>query len=164
MSDNPIELAEEAVALRLIADALYARSKDLSARAAAAHGRGTLYPSLPDGTELAQFTIPADALTVTVDEDRLLPWVREHYPTELVETVRPAFVEKIRATSREAETPCGPGGELDVPGVSVDYVPKSPAIRAKPAGKERAKAAVDAVLSDALGSFARPQIEGETSG
>lgn len=161
-TDNPAELAEEAVAYRLLADALYARSKDLSTRAAAAMGgRGTLYPRLPDGTELAQFTVTADAITVSVDPDLLLPWVREHYPTELVEVVRPAFVEKVRVTSREAEAPCGPGGEMDVPGVAVGWTPKAPTIKAKSAGKERAAAALDAVLDRALAGFAAPQIGGE---
>lgn len=162
MSDNAVELAEEAVALRLLADALYAKSKDLSTRAAAAMGRGTLYPTLPDGTELAQFTVPADAETVTVDADLLLSFVRERYPTEVVEVVRPAFIERVREMTKAAKTPCGPGGEVDLPGVTFSLEPKSPSIRAKPAGKDRAAAALEEVLAVALGSFATPkQIEGE---
>lgn len=152
--ENPVELAEEAVALRLIADALYGRSKDLSTRAAAAMGRGTLYPKLADGTELAQFTVTADAITVSVDDAQLLPWVREHYPTETVEVVRPAFVEKVRVTSREAGSPCGPGGEVDVPGVSVGWTVKAPTIKAKPEGKARAAASLDEWLANVLWSFA----------
>lgn len=162
MSDNAVELAEEAVVLRLIADALYGRSKDLSARAAAAMGRGTLYPKLPDGTEVAQFTVAADAFTVTVDEVQLLPWVRKHYPTEIAETIRPAFIDTIRAACKQHKDTRGPNDEADIPGVRTSYEPKSPAIKASPAGKERAAAAVDAVISDALSSFARPAIsEGE---
>jgi hypothetical protein len=78
MTDNAVELAEEAVALRLIGDALLAKSKTLAVRAAAAMGRGTLFPKLPDGTELACFNVPADAETVTVDVDLLLPFVKKH--------------------------------------------------------------------------------------
>ena len=162
LAENPVELADEAVALRLIADALYARSKSLAVRAAKAMGRGTLYPKLPDGTELAQFTVTADAETVTVDVDQLLPFVLEHYPTEVMQTVRPAFVDKVKAMTKAAKRPCGPGGEVDPPGVTWSLEAKAPTIKAKPAGKERAAAAVDAVLSDALGSFARPQLQGKT--
>lgn len=162
MADNAVELAEEAVAYRLIADALYAKAKDLSTRAATAMGRGTLYPKLSDGTELACFNVPADAETVTIDSDLLLPWVVENYPTEVMQAVRPAFVEKVREMTRSAKTPCGPGGEADVPGVRFSLEPKSPRITARQAGKDRALAALDSVLSEALSSFAtRKQIEGE---
>lgn len=160
MTDNPVELAEEAVACRLIADAFYARSKDLGARAAESMGRGTLYPKLPSGEELACFNVPADAETVTVDTDLLLPFVRQHYPTELMEAVRPAFVEAIRVASREAKQPCAPGGEIDPPGVTYSLETRGPRITARPAGKVRALAALDVVLAQAFDSFARPQIEG----
>lgn len=151
--ENPVELAEEAVALRLIADALYGRSKDLSTRAAAAMGRGTLYPKLPDGTELAQFTVTADAFTVTIDEDRILPWVREHYPTEIVEQVRPAFLTKVRAACHDKKAAVGPGAEMDIPGLTVSWEAKSPSIRAKDAGRERAAAALDEWLGNVLWAF-----------
>lgn len=163
LTENPVELADEAVVLRLIADALYARSKELSTRAATAMGRGTLFPTLPDGTEVAQFSVTADAFTVTVDEVQLLPWVRQHYPTEIAEAVRPAFIAAIRAACREKKDVRGPGGEADIPGVWVSYESKAPTIKASPAGKERARAAVEAVLADALSSFARTQLQGEPS-
>jgi hypothetical protein len=164
MTDNPVELAEEAVALRLIGDALLAKSKNLAARAAAVMGRGTLFPTLPDGTELACFNVPADAETVTVDVDLLLPFVKQHYPTEVMETVRPAFVERVKETTRKAKAPCAPDGELDVPGVEYSMEPaKGPRITAKPAGKDRAAAAVEQVLAEALTSFARPALIEETS-
>lgn len=161
-TENPVELADEAVVLRLIADALYARSKDLSVRAAAAMGRGTLYPQV-HGVEVAQFTVPADAFTVTVDEVQLLPWVRKHYPTEIAEVVRPAFIDTIRGACKAHKDVRGPNDEADIPGVDVSYQPKSPAIKASDAGRERARAAVDSVLSDALSSFTRKQLQGETS-
>jgi hypothetical protein len=162
MAENAVELAEEAVALRLIADALYARSKDLSVRAAQTMGRGTLYPKLADGTELACFNVPADAATVHVDTDLLLPWVQANYPTEIQQAVRPAFVEKVREMTRAAKAPCGPGGEADVPGVVFSMEAKAPRITARQPGKDRAAAAVDAVLSEALSSFAAPKlIEGD---
>jgi hypothetical protein len=163
MTDNAVELAEEAVALRLIADALYTRSRDLSGRAAAAMGRGTLFPTMADGTEVAQFTVTADAFTVTVDELQLLPWVRQHYPTEIAETVRQSFITAIRAACKQHEDVRGPGGEADIPGVWVSREPKAPTIKGSPEGKARAAAAVESVLSEVLSSFAGPKlIEGET--
>jgi hypothetical protein len=162
VTDNAVELADEAVVLRLIADALYVRAKDLGKRAAAAMGRGTLYPTLPDGTEVAKFVVPADAFTVTIDETQLLPWVRQHYPTEVMDAVRPAFIDRIRAACKEKKAAVGPGAELDIPGLSVSWEPKAPSVTATDAGRERAKAAVDEVLPDALGRFARAAItEGE---
>jgi hypothetical protein len=162
VTDNAVELAEEAVAIRLIADALYARSRDLSRRAAASMGRGTLYPTAGDGVEVAQFTVTADAFTVTVDEMQLLPWVRLHYPTEITEAVRPAFINAIRAACKQHEDVRGPGGEADIPGVWVSREPKAPTIKASAEGKQRAALAVDSVLSEVLSSFASKQIEGET--
>lgn len=163
MSENPKELADEAVALRLIADALYERAKSLAARAGAAMGRGTLYPKLPDGTELAQFTMPADAIQVDIDEDRLLPVVRAEYPTELTQCIRPAFLAAIRKASSEAEAPCFPDGTAIDEGVAVGRATNTaPRIKASPAGRERARDAVASVLDSALIEFARPQIPGET--
>lgn len=153
MTENAVELAEEAVAYRLLGDALLARSKDLARRAADAMGRGTLYPKLADGTELACFNVPADAETVTIDVDALLPFVKRYYPTEVMETVRPAFVEVVRETTRDAKTPCVPNGEDGVPGVFYHLEPKSPRITAKEAGKLQAQSAVDRVLAEALSTF-----------
>jgi hypothetical protein len=162
MTDNPIELAEEAVAVRLIADALYVRAKELSARAAASMGRGTLYPTLPDGTELAAFIAPKASFTVAIDTDQLLPWVRQHYPTEVMDAVRPAFVERVRAACKDAQAAMGPGGEVDVPGVAVGEQPGAVRIKATDEARQRAAAAVASQLDGVLAAFARPQIEGET--
>ncbi len=165
MTENPVELADEATALRLIADALYVRSKELSTRAAAAMGgRGTLHPTLPDGTELASFIVPADSETVDVDEVLLLPFVRQHYPTEVMDAVRPAFIERIRVATKAVKRPCGPGGEADIPGVTFGSKPGAPRITATQAGKDHARAAVASVLAEALTSFAVAQIEGASDG
>lgn len=66
------------------------------------------------------------SVTVT-DPAALAEWVEEHYATEieLVLTVRPAFLERILEASKAAGAPAGPGGELDLPGVSVrDGMPR----------------------------------------
>lgn len=161
LNDNPQELADEAVALRLIADALYARSKDLTTRAAAAMGRGSLFPRLPDGTELGSFVIPKGSTTVSFDVDLLLPFVKKEYPDEVVETVRPSFLEAVRQLSRQQGRPAAPMGELDFPGVYVTVTDAgAPRITGYDAGKERAQAAVDSVLDNVLATFAVPALPG----
>lgn len=159
MTDNPKELADEAMATRLVGDALVDRSKEMAERAAKALGRGTVYPSLPDGTELGCFNVPKGSTKVEVDLDLLTPWVEKHYPEEVMTTVRPSFVDAIRERSKKAGRPAAPQGEVDFPGV---YVTKtelgSPRLTGYEAGKERAKAAVDAVLDNVLTSFAVPSL------
>lgn len=161
MNDNPKELADEAMALRLIGDALIERSKELSKRAAKAMGRGTLYPSLPDGTELGSFNIPKGSTSVEVDLDLLTPWVKQAYPSEIMETVRPSFVEVLRERSKEAGRPAAPQGELDFPGLYVTSHPTgSPRITGYDAGKTRAQEAVAQVLNNVLATFAVPSLPG----
>lgn len=159
MNENPKELADEAMAMRLLGDALIERSKDLAARAAEALGRGTIYPKLGDGTELGCFNVPKGSIRVEVDLDLLTPWVQEHYPEEIVPAVRTSFVEALRDWSKKAGRPAAPQGEVDFPGV---YVSKSelgsPRITGYDAGKERARTAVEAVLERVIPAFATPEL------
>lgn len=62
----------------------------------------------------------AGRITVT-DERALADWVAAHYPTEVEQkpSVRPAFLRLIRECSEAAGEPCGPGGELDIPGLAI---------------------------------------------
>lgn len=61
-------------------------------------------------------------VTVTVDDEAALTeWVLQHYTTEieLITRVRPAFMSRILEATKAAGQPAGPGGELDIPGLSV---------------------------------------------
>lgn len=74
---------------------------------------------------------------VTVShEQNLVDWVTEHYPTEVEEVlrVRPAFLKLLKDTSEAAGEPCGPGGELDIPGLTVGD--PYPMVRAATGGTE----------------------------
>lgn len=57
--------------------------------------------------------------------DAFLDWAQEHYPdeveTETVTTrkVRPVLLSRIKSSTELAGEPCGPKGELDIPGVSL---------------------------------------------
>lgn len=104
---------------------------------------------LPDGTKVGMVSRSAPGKNVAVtDPEALLAWAKEHYPGEVEpvldivgteEQVKAALYEhedsrhlvrlgerlkpSLRATVVEASAaygaPAGPGGELDVPGVSV---------------------------------------------
>lgn len=156
---NPVELIDEAAAIKLIAAELYARYTELTDAAVAllGHRRSTLWPTLPDGTEIGQFTVPraGDSVTIT-DEQALLAWVRKLYPDEVVEVIRPAFLDKIRKGCHDAKAPVGPGGEADIPGIAVSAGKGVGAPRFTPSdeGRARAQAAVAAVLDRTLEQFA----------
>lgn len=57
--------------------------------------------------------------------EALLDWVEENYPddviTETVTTRRltDQFLAAVKRSTESAGEPCGPGGELDIPGVSL---------------------------------------------
>lgn len=161
MTDNPKELADEAMAWRLLGDAILDRSAELATRAAKALGRGTLYPSLEDGTELGSFNVPKGSMRIDFDLDLLTPWVKKWYEDEIMETVRPAFLSVLRERCKTAGRPAGPNGEADPPGVYVTcYDTGSPRITGYDAGKERARAAVDAVLERVIPAFATQELPG----
>lgn len=46
------------------------------------------------------------------DSDMFTAWVAEHYPTELVQAVRPSFMTVLRDNARIAGAVLGPGGEV----------------------------------------------------
>lgn len=73
------------------------------------------------GNKVASVTVSKGGRVTVTSEPRLVDWVCEHYPTEAEEVVRvrPAFLEQIKKSSEAAGEPCGPGGELDIPGISV---------------------------------------------
>lgn len=56
---------------------------------------------LPDGTVIGAVTIgkPSETPAVT-DERALLAWVKENAPTEIVESVNPAFVEVLKRQAK----------------------------------------------------------------
>ena len=96
---------------------------------------------LPDGTVIGAVTISKAAEIASVTDERaLLEWVKQNAPTEIVESVNPAFVEVLKRQAKAhgfAHTPDGeiiPGVELRTgaasyrPTVDKDAVP---ALRAK---------------------------------
>jgi len=97
---------------------------------------------LPDGTRIGSVKrSKAKRSPVVTDEAALLAWVRENRPEELVESVRPAFVDYLKAQARKhGEAVYEATGEI-VPGVEMrvgapSYLPQPdpamvPLVRAK---------------------------------
>ncbi len=130
----------------------------------AMRGRGTLFVTLPDGTEIARVVVPKAATTVVVtNEHVLLDWVQEFYPTE-IETktvVRSAFLERIRIAAKTAGILIGPGGEADIPGLELREVPPEGArITGTRKGRELAQRLVDEAKRDAVAHLSRVQLPG----
>jgi hypothetical protein len=90
---------------------------------------------LPDGTRIGSVKrSKAKRTPVVTDEAAVLAWVRDNRPEEIVESVRPAFVEYLKAQARKhGEAVYEATGEI-VPGVEMregapSYLPQpDPAI------------------------------------
>ena len=91
-------------------------------------GASRVDATLPDGTKVATISRSASTPKATVvDDDKLLAWVREHAPGEVVSRVvteiRPAYLASLLAqitAAGAAEVPDSSTGEvLDVPGVEL---------------------------------------------
>lgn len=96
------------------------------------------------GTNLGAATVSGGRVTArVVDDAALLAWVRRNHPTEVVETVRPAFVKALLdGAAAKAEpgddTPIGPDGEV-LPGVELRQGDPYLTIRPTAEAKQRAR-------------------------
>ncbi|MDP9143664.1 MAG: hypothetical protein M3N43_03045 [Actinomycetota bacterium] len=74
---------------------------------------------LPDGTVIGAVTIGKAAETAAVTDERaLLAWVKEHRPTEVVESVNPAYVEVLKRQAKAHGFAHTEDGEV-IPGVEL---------------------------------------------
>lgn len=159
------EVAKQAAVLHVLAEAFQQAAKESKTLTLTEmSGRGTLHPTLPDGTEIATVNVPSASTRVTVtDPDALARWVAEHYPTEVEHkpVVRPAFLERLKDTSKLAGEPCAPDGTLDIPGLEVTSRPPSSA-RVTPTeeGRTLAEQVVQQAQRDAVNYLARHEITG----
>ncbi|MER7009946.1 hypothetical protein ABT324_00760 [Saccharopolyspora sp. NPDC000359] len=159
--------ANRAAVLHLMAEAFTTAAKnEKTATLAEMTGRGTLYPTLPDGTEIAAVTVPRSATKVVITDERALAdWVAERYPTEVetVPVVRPAFLEQLKNFSKAAGEPCAPDGTLDIPGMEVVTAPPA-AARVTPTehGRQLAEQIVAQAQSNAVGYLAGREIGGQS--
>lgn len=159
------ENSNRAAVLHLLGEAFNAAAKhEKTLTLTEMSGRGTLHPTLPDGTEIATVNVPKGSVRVTVtDEKALTDWVAEHYPTEVetVTSIRHAFLELLKDTSKKAGEACAPDGTLDVPGLEVHTQPPSSA-RVTPTeeGRKLAQQVVEQAQNNAVGYLAGNEITG----
>ncbi len=74
---------------------------------------------LPDGTTIGSVTIGKAAESATVTDARaLLAWVKAHAPTEIVESVNPAYVDLLKRRCKTAGYAHDDQGEI-VPGIEL---------------------------------------------
>ncbi len=76
-----------------------------------------------DGQELA--TVSMTKRTARINTMALLEWAKVNYPEEVTSqtvttySLSPLFMAAVKRATEKAGQPCGPGGELDIPGVSL---------------------------------------------
>jgi hypothetical protein len=72
---------------------------------------------LPDGTPIGRVSLSKPPTTAVVtDERQLLKWVKENRPDEIVESVNPVFLNKLKGYAKTHGLAVLPDGEI-VPGV-----------------------------------------------
>jgi hypothetical protein len=76
--------------------------------------------TLDDGTRLGKVSKSRGNQTpAVVDEQAFRRWVKKNYPTEIVESVAPAFQEKIFVATRSYGQPVDPATGEIVPGIEL---------------------------------------------
>lgn len=158
-----LENANRAAVLHLLSEAFAAAAKhEKTLTLTEFSGRGTLHPTLPDGTEIASVNVPKGSTQVTVtDEQALTDWVAQHYPTETVTTVRSAFLQLLKDTSKKAGEACAPDGTLDVPGLEVHTrSPSSARVTPTEEGRTLAQQVVERAQGNAVDYLAGNEITG----
>lgn len=79
-------------------------------------------PQSVDGVRLGTVSYAKGSRVATVtDLGALTDWISNNYPdgVELTVTVRPWMLSQIIKTSTDVGAPVGPGGEVDIPGISM---------------------------------------------
>jgi hypothetical protein len=111
----------------LLADMAATGSERIRVRGEGGEDYGTV--SLQNGRTVATIT----------DEAALIAWVTERYPTEVVTTIRPKFLDLLLDAACKAGDPVDPATGEVIPGVRVDQ--GEPFVVARPSKAAKARAA-----------------------
>ncbi|MFV2195269.1 hypothetical protein [Nocardiopsis sp. LOL_012] len=110
--------------------------------------RGIALPG-PDGRPVRIGTAykPNDTVTVLVDDDAALRWLKEYLPHEVTEAPRPGVMDRLKDEVRKFGGVLVRGEVVEVPWAEMDRRSAAPYVK-RPAGEEqeRAKAAVFAAF------------------
>lgn len=114
-------LAIRAAVLKMLADRINFALRDAKKELAAELGPEGRKNAVLMDNKIASVSVTKTGRVSVTSEELLTRWVEENYPTEIEEVVRvrPAFLDRIKKTTEEAGEPCGPGGELGVPGIEI---------------------------------------------
>lgn len=118
----PKTAALQAAIIKVLADKVTAANELSKAAVLTELDPGDRLNATHDGRSVATVSVAKGRTTAKVtDEDRFARWVNDHYPSEVEHkpVVRGSFVNAVLEQSKKAGEPCGPGGELDVPGIEV---------------------------------------------
>lgn len=182
------EAALRTTSLRVLSDFTKARYFEAREEMAQAMARGTRLPGrspLDDSKVGAVIMSDPDPVAAITDQGAFVAWVAETYPEHIesrveivgsrrevaavlaehaphlvrhTTVVHPDFVSQVKAVAAEARQPAGPGGEVDVPGLSITVPDPVVTCRLAPGALESVMALIrTGQLS--LESLAHPAIE-----
>lgn len=157
MTEDPKQLALALVALKYAADHITPTQRQLRATAATVLDAKDRVTAVIDGATLGTITKAAPKPTVSIDWEVWGPWMAEHWPSRVergwvvdsnhvdtaitvlrehapellttAEHVASWAVSETVKLSEAAGRPVGPGGELDMPGVTVSTPDGSVSVR-----------------------------------
>lgn len=140
MSDMQ-QLARRAVAAKTISDMIKAVGDDAKGDLLglmAEHGSERVRVTSETGDDFGAVTlVPGRINARIIDPAAFLAWVLERYPEQIIQTVSPAFAERLLATAARKGDPVDDQGEV-IPGVMVGQGAGYLTVRPTPAAKDRA--------------------------
>lgn len=146
------ELARKYAVLRALKDRVRDVEQEISTEFLSALDIGDVKAaSLDDGTLLGKITKAHGKRTPTVtDEAALIEWVRRTHPSEIVETVRPAYRSRLLASAgRHGDAVDETTGEI-VPGIELRVGDPYVSFRSQPGLSEIVAAHWDALAAEAV--------------
>lgn len=118
MNDRMREAAARAVVYQIVEQAAKARKDEAKAELAELEPGDGISARL-NGVAIGKATMTAGRQKLTVtDELALVEWVRRNHPTEIVESVNPAYLKVLEASGKALGAVIDDQGEV-VPGVEI---------------------------------------------
>ena len=120
MNDLMREAAARAVVFQIIEQAAKAR-KDEAKTELSDLEPGDGISARINGKAIGKATMAAGRQRLTITDVRALTeWVRDHHPTEIIESVNPAYMKVLEATAKNLGVVIDNQGEV-IPGVEITY-------------------------------------------
>ncbi len=115
-----------------------AEAKSVIVKAREELGVKSVEVTLPDGDVVATVTVAGGGESATVFyDDEFLTWVKENHPTEVTETVRPAFSKALLSrVEQSGDRFVDPTSGEVVPGLGTRSRSEYISVRFKPEGRE----------------------------